>query len=179
MTNDERLAPMTRPLPGDLSARELAPADLDAAVGLIETCDRTYLDWAPPAWRPPELHWYRDRWAERLEADEHWSLGAFEPEARLVGLVAIRPDYDREGNLVPGVGHVSSLFVHPDRWREGIASWLLAQGEAEMSNRGFPVGRLWTPDGAPAQAFYRAAGYEMPGVLFERYLRPETEAPAR
>ncbi len=59
--------------------------------------------------------------------------------------------------------HVGLVFVHPSRWREGIAGAMLALAEAEMRARGFTRERLWTPLGAPAEQFYAAAGWERDG----------------
>ena len=59
---------------------------------------------------------------------------------------------------VPGRAHVSAVFTHPDRWREGIAAGLLELAEDAMRAEGYPEVQLWTPREAPARRFYEADG---------------------
>ena len=76
----------------------------------------------------------------------------------LVATVAFRPSDDD-----PKVAHVGLVFVHPSRWREGIAASMMALAEAEMLARGYVREQLWTPDGAPAERFYQAQGWARDG----------------
>jgi len=74
---------------------------------------------------------------------------------------------------------VMDLFVAADYRRHGVARALVAHAEDVSRQHGATLLHILTGvDNFDAQAFYRAAGYEMPGVLFERYLTPETEVPA-
>lgn len=138
-------------------------ADLDAVIELIGRCDRTYLEWAPAGWRPPDLGWYRDRWEQRMRHPRHWTRGAFDGEGRLRGVVAWLPDRDVGGRPRPRVAHVSAVFVDPARWREGIAGTLLGFAERAMREGGYQVARLFTPDGSPAERFYDAQGWRPSG----------------
>ena len=61
------------------------------------------------------------------------------------------------------MAHLGILFVHPSRWREGIAATLLASAEAAMVERGCVREQLWTPEGAPAERFYAARGWKRDG----------------
>ena len=61
------------------------------------------------------------------------------------------------------MAHVGLVFVHPSRWRQGIAGALLSLAEAEMVARGYVREQLWTPVGAPAEQFYAARGWERDG----------------
>ena len=151
------------PIPPDLDVRPLVPGDLDAVIGLIGRCDRTYLEWAPAGWQPPELGWYRDRWERRMRDPEHWARGAFDREGGLRGLVAWLPELDAEGCPRPGVAHVSAVFVDPPRWREGIAGALLALAEDAMRACGFSVAHLFTPAGSPAERLYETCGWQATG----------------
>ena len=54
--------------------------------------------------------------------------------------------------------HVGLVFVHPSRWREGIAGTMLERAEADMVVRGYVREQLWTPRGAPAERFYEERG---------------------
>jgi GNAT superfamily N-acetyltransferase len=61
------------------------------------------------------------------------------------------------------MGHLGALFVHPDRWRHGIATFLLERAELAMVERGLPTGRLWTAERAPARHFYQRHGWVATG----------------
>jgi GNAT superfamily N-acetyltransferase len=87
-----------------------------------------------------------------------------------VALVSFRPARSvdppggaGEGEPLPAVAHLSALLVHPSRWREGIGAALLARAETAMAGSGYRDARLWTPDGAPAERFYRARGWSSDG----------------
>ena len=64
---------------------------------------------------------------------------------------------------IPGRAHVSAVFTHPDRWREGIAAALLALAEEAMRTEGYRTVQLWTPREAPARRFYEATGWRHDG----------------
>ena len=58
-----------------------------------------------------------------------------------------------------GRAHVSAVFTHPDRWRQGIAAALLAVAEDAMRAAGYARGRSsGRPEHAPARRFYEADG---------------------
>ena len=71
------------------------------------------------------------------------------------GVVTVEP--------VPGRAHISAVFTHPDRWREGIASGLLRLAEDAMRAEGYRTVQLWTPREAPARRFYEAEGWRTDG----------------
>jgi GNAT superfamily N-acetyltransferase len=132
--------------------RRLVPGDVPAWAELSRVCEETYLEWAPPGWTVPEPP---PGWADRYLGDDAWGLLAF-ADADLVATVAFR----REG---PELAHVGSLLVHPAFWRRGIAGDMMDRAEAEMVARGYTREQLWTPEGAPAEVFYRARGWERDG----------------
>jgi GNAT superfamily N-acetyltransferase len=146
---------------GELQIREITPTDLAAVVELIARCDETYLDWAPPGWSPPDLDWYRDAWEARLASGEVWARGAFDRDGDLAGVVAVRPDMDRDERPRPGVGQVFAVFVDPPRWRQGLGANLLGLAEEELRRRGYAASALWTPAGGPAERFYRRQGWHL------------------
>ena len=146
-------------LPEDVRLRNLGLADLDSVLDLVERCDQTYLGWAPEGWTPPDLDLDRARWEESWGPSDRWSRGVVDRSGRLVGVVSWRPARDADGRQVPGVAHVSALFVEPRRWREGIAAELLELAEGAMRDRGYGLAELWTPEGAPARRFYEAVGW--------------------
>jgi len=143
-------------LPPDLTVRALvAGEDMTALTELAHACDETYLEWTRPGWMVPIAP---PGWADNYLAPDCWLHGAFEPGRRLVGSVAFRPS-DED----PAAAHVGLVFVHPARWREGIAASMMALAEAEMQARGYVREQLWTPDGAPAERFYQAQGWTRDG----------------
>jgi|tagenome__1003787_1003787.scaffolds.fasta_scaffold20216949_2 GNAT superfamily N-acetyltransferase len=138
-----------RPMSGD---------DLDAVRELVAACDATWKEWAPDGWEPPTLE--SARWISELDASDRWTRLAVEDDGRVVGLVTwgaarIGPQW----RVLPGMAHVGALFVHPDRWRHGVASWLLAAALDAMRADGYRRARLNTPVGAPAERFYAARGW--------------------
>jgi GNAT superfamily N-acetyltransferase len=137
---------------------------MDALIALVDRCDRTYTDWAPPEWEPPDLTIYRERWEARAAVGEQWSLGAIDETGRIVGVVAWFPERSADGMVVPGIAHVNALFVDPSRWREGIASALLEMGLIAMRELDYGRAALWTPLGAPAEDFYRRLGWTPDGA---------------
>ena len=136
-------------LPADLRVRAMEAGDEGALRALVRACDETYLAWAPRGWRVQEQP---RSWPGRYLA---------------CGLVAVSGDdlvatvsYRRIDDELANVG---LLFVHPARWREGIAGALLDLSEADMVARGFVREQLWTPLGAPAEAFYGSRGWARDG----------------
>ena len=135
-----------------MNVRRLVPDDVDALTELSRVCDETYLDWAPPGWTVP----IQPRgWADRYLKDDAYGLVAFDG-SELVATAAFRHE-------APLLAHVGMVLVHPSRWRRGIAGSMMDRAEAEMLARGYEREQLWTPEGAPAEAFYRARGWERDG----------------
>ena len=166
-------------LPPDLTLRAPVPDDIPAIAALVAACDETYRAWAPEGWEPPPPGRELDRWRGRIADGSWWTRVAVEPGDRVVGLVCFtqavvqrtlpsppgRPD--RAGVLtvepIPGRAHVSAVFTHPDRWREGVAAAMLADAEAAMRGEGYREVQLWTPQQAPARRFYEATGWRHDG----------------
>ena len=156
-------------LPDDLVVRSAAPGDERALAALIAACDESYRDWAPPGWEPPPPGRELDRWRGRITDGSWWTRVAAEPEGRIVGLVCFtqavveRADGRRTPEPLVGRAHISAVFTHPDRWREGIAAALLALAEEAMRAGGYREAQLWTPERAPARRLYEAAGWTHDG----------------
>jgi GNAT superfamily N-acetyltransferase len=143
--------------------REPSPGDLDAMLALVTACDETWRAWAPADWEPPSPE--SARWVSQLGAADRWTRLAVEgSDGRVVGLVSWGPARSgAEWRTVPGTAHLGALFVHPDRWRRGVASLLLEAAVAAMRANGFSRARLNTPQGAPAERFYTAHGWRRGG----------------
>jgi GNAT superfamily N-acetyltransferase len=149
--------------PADLRFRELRPADAGRVAALIAACDQTYLEWAPPGWQPPAEEDERAKWEGRLAEPDRWSKGAFDRSGELIAMVVTRQARDDADEPLAGRGHVGALFVHPGRWRQGIAGRLMAEAEEQMRRRGFRLALLRTPEQAPARRFYEAIGWKGTG----------------
>ena len=153
--NSKPIEPAGR-VSAELLVRALTGADTRALTDLARACDETYLEWTPKGWMVPEAP---TGWANKYLLPEAWIEGAFDPSSdQLVATVAFRPS-----DVAADVAHVGLVFTHPSRWREGLAGSLLSRAEAEMVVRGYVSEILWTPDGAPAEAFYRSRGWERDG----------------
>lgn len=143
-------------LPADLNVRDLIPTDGRAVTALIARCEATYRDFAPAGWEPPQDH----------HADLHeklWSRGGFDGQKRLIAIVVWEQFCDLERGPLPGVAHVSAVFVDPARWRQGIAAALLSQAEETMIERRYHLARLWTSQVGPARRFYETHGWRHDG----------------
>ncbi len=159
-------------LPADLAVRDLEPADADAAATLVHRCDETYREWAEPEWYPNSLESERGRWERAFDRPGNRALGAFDPAGELVAALGWREAANESLGVIPGVAHVYAVFTDPSRWREGIATALLALGEEEMTAAGYEWARLWTPREAPARALYEGCGWERDGrARWEEELR--------
>ena len=156
-------------LPADVELRAPTAGDERAIAALVGACDETYRAWTPPGWEPPPPGRELERWRGRITDGSWWTRVAFEPGGRAVGLVCFTQalawvsDDAGPGEPIPGRAHVSAVFTHPDRWREGIAAAMLATAEDAMRAEGYREVQLWTPRDAPARRFYDAAGWHHDG----------------
>jgi GNAT superfamily N-acetyltransferase len=142
-------------LPADLHERPLVAGDMPALTDLARVCDETYLEWTPRGWMVPVAP---TRWADRYLAPDAWARVVPDSAGELVATVAFR-----RADVNEPVAHVGLVFVHPSRWRQGIAGSMLSLAEEEMLARGYVREQLWTPEGAPAEQFYAARGWERDG----------------
>jgi GNAT superfamily N-acetyltransferase len=135
-----------------VNPRPLTAEDIDALTVLMRVCDQTYLEWAPRGWTVPVAP---SNWADRYLQQGAWGLVGWDGQ-ELIASVAFRPHSS-------DVAHVGQLLVHPSRWRQGIAARLMGLAEEEMRSRGYTRAQLWTPNGAPAEQFYLAQGWQRDG----------------
>ena len=92
-----------------------------------------------------------------------------EHEARVRGHAG-KPDAfllvadDGAGPPVPGLCHVSTVFVAPNRWGEGIGGRIVDAVLAEARARGYERAQLWThADNARAQRLYEGRDFQRSG----------------
>lgn len=142
--------------------------DIPELARLVVACDATQRDWAGPVPIPTEAEEELE-WDLRFARTSAWIAVAEEEDApagtRLVGACAFAQGTAsrQDRTPVPGLAHVSAVFVRPDRWRRGIARDLLAAAEAAMLEAGFDRAQLFTLEGSPAERLYAALGWRTDG----------------
>jgi len=116
------------------------------------------------------------RWGERIAGLwEHVFVA--EKDALIVGFAACGDtedeDVDREK-----VGEIYVIYVHPDAWRQGLATALLRKAIRHLRQDGFEEVILWVLEGNPqAIGFYKAAGFEADGARTVKRRSDGTEMP--
>jgi GNAT superfamily N-acetyltransferase len=141
-----------------VALRALRPGDADGMLAVLEACERTWVEFAPAGWTPPPAG--AARWVLELQEGPDWTRVAEEAGADVVGFVSWGDARDAvTGPPIEGVANLNALFVRPDRWRRGIAARLLDAAVEAMRAAGYRCGRLYTPQGAPAERFYVARGW--------------------
>lgn len=149
--------------------RPATRADLRALVRLTRRCDESHRAWAGGTLSVPDEAAEELEWELRLarsgarvtvaEDDDGGEPSEILGVCALAGAQAARED----PTPVPGLGHVSALFVDPDHWRRGIARTLLRAAEDAMRAAGYTRAQLWTLAGSPAEELYRALGWAPDG----------------
>jgi GNAT superfamily N-acetyltransferase len=153
-----------------VTLRDARREDIPALSELLRACDLTQRDWAGPDTPVPTLEEEALEWELRFARAGAWIRVAEEDDGRIVGVAAFaRGTVSREDRTpVPGLAHVSAMFVHPDRWRRGIARILLDAAQDAMREQGYERAQLWTLEGSPAERLYASTGWARDGRR-ERY----------
>jgi GNAT superfamily N-acetyltransferase len=151
-----------------VALRAVRPGDADGMLTVLHACERSWASFAPADWTPPPAG--AAHWVTELEDGREWAQVAEESDAvmrsRIVGFASWGEARDQAlGPVVDGVANLNALFVHPDRWRRGIATRLLDAAVGAMRAAGYRWARLFTPQGAPAEQFYAARGWIADGRL--------------
>jgi GNAT superfamily N-acetyltransferase len=146
--------------------RPATRADIPELTRLVRRCDETHRSWAGQQVPIPGAESEELEWDLRFARTGAWITVAEDEDAgAIAGVVAFAAGQaSREDRtLVPGLGHVSAVFVDPDYWRRGIARQLLDAAEAAMRERGLERAQLWTLEGSPAEHLYTALGWRPDG----------------
>lgn len=72
-------------------------------------------------------------------------------------------------------GEVFTLYVLPDHQEQGAGRMLLANGFAELTERGFEAALLWVVAGNPSRFFYEAMGGKAIGRDVEEFAGAQIE----
>jgi GNAT superfamily N-acetyltransferase len=148
------------------------PARLHEAQALSET--------AIAAWREgfrgivpesvdPERPWRPERIAERLRgANRDGSeLLAAEVDSEIRGLVLIGPH--REAGVPRHEGEIIALYVHPERWRQGVGRALVAGALKRLGEWGYAEAVVWTLAASDRNlSFYESLGFRRDGATQRR-----------
>ena len=84
----------------------------------------------------------------------------------VVAMALAEPYRERRGAgaVRPGAGHVSMVFVDPERWGRGVGGQLLDALHQEMRARGWTTSSLWTRSSNDrARRLYEGRGYQLTG----------------
>jgi GNAT superfamily N-acetyltransferase len=145
--------------------REATRADIPAVVGLVLRCDEAAREWAGPDVPTPPEAAEELEWELRFARAGAWIRVAVDDDGSIAGAVAFADGQrSREDRTpVPGLGHVSAVFVEPHCWRRGIARQMLDAAETAMRSAGHDRAQLWTLEGSPAERLYSALGWVRDG----------------
>ena len=145
--------------------RPATRADIPALTRLTRRCDESHRTWAGADLPIPDGAGEELEWDLRFARTSAWIHVAETADGALAGVVAFAAaQASREDRrLVPGLGHVSAVFVDPDHWRQGVARRLLGAAEDAMRAAGFGRAQLWTLAGSPAESLYTALGWTPDG----------------
>jgi len=147
-----------------IALRAATRADIPALVALTHRCDESHRAWAGEDLPIPSSEGEELEWDVRFARTGAW-IAVAEEDGAILGVVAFaQATITRENPTpVPGLGHVSAVFVDPGHWRRGIARALLDAAEDAMRAAGFDRAQLWTLEGSPAERLYTALGWARDG----------------
>lgn len=106
-----------------------------------------------------------DSWRQIIAETDLPSTGAFVAAdgPQVLGFAHFCPSRDRTASSL--VGEVTAIYVHPDRWGEGIGSRLMQLALESLEQAGFRSATLWVLDvNADARTFYEASGWAVDGA---------------
>lgn len=147
----------------DLIVRKAQPLDLDGAERVWHAAN------VARGITPTEERVARVR--EKLRDRDSSVVVGLEDE-RVVAMALAEPDRDApdRGSVAQlgARGHVSMVFVDPERWGNGVGRRLLAGLDEVALERGWAHLRVWTRESnARAKRLYTAAGYRLTGARSE------------
>jgi GNAT superfamily N-acetyltransferase len=105
-------------------------------------------------------------WEKIAEPGACLVIGHLDADRDVVAMALAEPGRadDGAGAIIPGYGHVSMVFVHPDLWGHGVGRHLLQGLHERASERGWSRTTLWTrASNARARRLYEGQGYRKSG----------------
>ncbi len=142
-----------------LDVSVLAAADVSAAVAVWAAANAAR-GLAPTIIRTQRVE------AKLRAADASAVVGWLDSRAVAMALAEPGRADDGAGEVVPGRGHVSMVFVHPDRWGQGLGTALMAGLHEVTDRRGWTRLSVWTrQSNQRALRLYTRCGYRPTGRI--------------
>jgi len=167
--------------------------DLEVAVAALKDVSAAVEVWraANTARGLPPTAQRAQRVVEKLQAVDASVVVVGRTGSRVTAVALDEPGGadDGSGEVVPGCGHVSMVFVQPDLWGQGLGSTLMAGLHANTDRLDWVRTSLWTRESNErAQRLYLKCGYRPTGraaalragdpiVQLERQWRAPNEPP--
>lgn len=143
----------------------LADPDDAERIAVVHAESRAYLGvLSNPVIEQIEVERVAVFWRRILESGNRQLLVAETPPLGVVGFCHLIPS--RDSDAAPETCEVSALYVHPDRWRQGIGTALLREVLILARRRQCKGLTLWVLESNDlARAFYAARGFGPDGAL--------------
>ena len=135
------------------------PADHDAALRVWRAANVA-------RFLPPSVDRAARIWEKLAEPEACLVIGHLDADRDVVAMALAEPGRAAHGAgaVIPGYGHVSMVFVHPDLWGRGVGGQLLQGLHERASERGWSRTTLWTrASNTHARRLYEGQGYRKSG----------------
>lgn len=135
------------------------PADHEAAVAVWRAANVARL-------HPPNVDRVARIWEKLADPEACLVIGHLDADREVVAMALAEPGRADQGAgvLIPGYGHVSMVFVHPDIWGRGAGGQILHGLHERASARGWSRTTLWTrASNARARRLYQGQRYRASG----------------
>ena len=134
LPRDER--PRQRRHNGDvhLTVLDGLPADHESAVRVWRAANVA-------RFLPPSVDRVARIWEKLAEPEACLVIGHLDADREVVAMALAEPGRAEHGagGVIPGYGHVSMVFVHPDMWGRGVGRQLLEGLHERASERGWSL----------------------------------------
>lgn len=157
----------------DTQARLSAPCEVAVALGAPRDHEAAIAVWKA-SWSAyqaqagqgaiPSAH--EERVQQNLRRPGSFLLVARDPSGPVgISLGLVARETGGSGAPIPGLCHISLVFVMPNRWGEGIGGRLVDAVLHEAVRRGYARAQLWThADNMRAQRLYASRGFRATGL---------------
>ena len=142
-----------------LSVFDGLPADHEGAVQVWRAANVARL-------RPPSAVRVARIWEKLADPSACLVIGRADCGGDVLAMALAQPGRaeDGEGAVIPGCGHVSMVFVHPDFWGQGVGGQLLQGLHERVLEMGWSRLTLWTrTSNVRARRLYEGQGYRTSG----------------
>jgi ribosomal protein S18 acetylase RimI-like enzyme len=103
-------------------------------------------------------------WRQLTQEPDKIILLAEDTEQNIVGFSLLGPSHDADA--IPNTAEVAAIYVHPDKWHQGVGRALLTASLDESRKCKFDQVTLWVLEGNQrARAFYESSGFIQDGTI--------------